>query len=105
MANSKYTAQEMREMADAIINECEDEEAGLVYESPAKAGHIFYPDEASAMLRQAAEMRERAEELKAQCLKICGRETCDHNGDKCVCCARDVIDFIVRGDDGKEEKK
>ena len=85
-------------MADAIINECEDEEAGLVYESPAKAGHIFYPDEASAMLRQAAEMRERAEELKAQCLKICGRETCDHNGDKCVCCARDVIDFIVRGD-------
>ena len=104
MANSKYTAQEMREMADAIINECEDEEAGLVYESPAKAGHIFYPDEASAMLRQAAEMRERAEELKAQCLRICGRKTCDHKGDKCVCCARDVIDFIVRGDAGKEEK-
>ena len=62
MANSKYTAQEMREMADAIINECEDEEAGLVYESPAKAGHIFYPDEASAMLRQAAEIRERLDE-------------------------------------------
>ena len=98
-ASKIYTAQEMREMADAIINECEDEEAGLVYESPAKAGHIFYPDEASAMLRQAAEMRERAEELKAQCLKICGRETCDHKGDKCVCCARDVIDFIVRGDE------
>ena len=56
------------------------------------------------MLKYAAEMRERAEELKAQCLKICGRETCDHNGDKCVCCARDVIDFIVRGDAGKEEK-
>ena len=51
------------------------------------------------MLRQAAEMRERCEELKAQCLKICGRETCDHKGDKCVCCARDVIDFIVRGDE------
>ena len=46
-----------------------------------------------------AEMRERCEELKVQCLKICGRETCDHNGDKCVCCARDVIDFIVRGDE------
>ena len=101
-ASRLYTAQEMREMADAIINECEDEEAGLVYESPAKAGHIFYPDEASAMLRQAAEMHERAEELKAQCLKICGRETCDHKGDKCVCCARDVIDFIVRGTTRKE---
>ena len=57
-----YTAQEMREMADAIINECEYEEAGLVYESPAKSGHIFYPDEASAMLRQAAEIRERLDE-------------------------------------------
>lgn len=22
-----------------------------------------------------------------------------HKGDKCVCCARDVIDFIVRGDE------
>lgn len=103
-ASKIYTAQEMREMADAIINECEDEEAGLVYESPAKAGHVFYPDEASAMLRQAAEMRDRAEELKAQCLKICGRETCVHKGDKCVCCARDAIAFIVRGDAGKEEK-
>ena len=98
MEGRMYTAQKMREMADAIINECEYEEAGLVYESPAKAGHIFYPDEASAMLRQAAEMRDRCEDLKAQCLKICGRETCDHNGDKCVCCARDVIDFIVCGD-------
>ena len=63
MENSKYTAKEMREMAAAIINECEDEEAGLVYESPAKAGHIFYPDEAAAMLRQAAAMRERCEVL------------------------------------------
>ena len=54
-------------------------------------------------LVNAAKMRERAEELKAQCLKICGRETCDHNGDKCVCCARDVIDFIVRGNARKDE--
>ena len=80
-----YTAQEMRNCADNCdwrINPC-----------------------VAAMLRQAAEMRERAEEVKAQCLKICGRETCDHNGDKCVCCARDVIDFIIRGDAGKEEEK
>lgn len=78
-----YTAQEMREM-EAIV----------------ASGDIgsMTRERVSIMLKYAAEMRERAEELKAQCLKICGRETCDHKGDKCVCCARDVIDFIVRGD-------
>ena len=44
----------------------------------------------------AQEMREKDEELKAQCLKICGRETCDHKGDKCVCCARDVIEQVLK---------
>ena len=83
-----YTAQELRDVAQC-----------LYYNS-----HSEFPIEAADMLRQAAEMRERAEELKAQCLKICGRETCDHKGDKCVCCARDVIDFILRGDAGKEDK-
>ena len=66
--------------------------------------HMPYEEGGAKMLRQAAEMRERTEELKARCLKICGRETCDHKGDKCVCCTRDVIDFIVRGDAGTEEK-
>lgn len=77
-----YTAQELREM-EAIV----------------ASGDIgsMTRERVALMLKQAAEMRERAEELKAQCLKICGRETCDHNGDKCVCCARDVIDFIVHG--------
>ena len=62
------------------------------------------PKYAKALLAvYAKKMRERAEELKAQCLKICGRETCDHKGDKCVCCARDVIDFIVSGTTRKKE--
>ena len=85
-----YTAQEMREM-EAIV-------------ASGDVGSMTR-ERVALMLKQAAEMRERAEELKAQCLKICGRETCDHKGDKCVCCARDVIDFIVRGDAGKEEEK
>ena len=85
-----YTAQEMREM-EAIV-------------ASGDVGSMTR-ERVALMLKQAAEMRERAEELKAQCLKICGRETCDHNGDKCVCCARDVIDFIIRGDAGKEEEK
>ena len=85
-----YTAQEMREM-EAIVA------SGDIGSMTRKR--------VALMLKQAAEMRERAEEVKAQCLKICGRETCDHNGDKCVCCARDVIDFIIRGDAGKEEEK
>lgn len=77
-----YTAQDMRKM-EAIV-------------ASGDVGSMTR-ERVALMLKQAAEMRERAEGLKAQCLKICGRETCDHKGDKCVCCARDVIDFIVRG--------
>lgn len=61
--SKEYTAQEMREMAYAIVNECGDEENGLVYASRYFAGHVFYPDEASAMLRQAAEMRDRLDAM------------------------------------------
>ena len=119
MANSRYTAQEMREMADAIINECEDEEAGLVYESPALAGHIFYPDEASAMLRQAAEMREMCEVLLEDIVKCKSHHTgiCPaHTGEiisywncpKDKPCAKAVIikelRALLRGNARKEEK-
>ena len=97
-----YTAQEMREMADAIINECEYEEAGLVYESPAKSGHIFYPDEASAMLRQAAEMLERAYAVIAKAKKA--NETQTSFG--CRTCVENYIkeiNYIICGAAGKEE--
>ena len=93
-----YTAQEMREAADFFIRNSESVRQKVRSNSVLANIH-----ESTAMLRQAAEMHERAEELKAQCLKICGRETCDHKGDKCVCCARDVIDFIVRGTTRKKE--
>ena len=96
-ASRTYTAQEMREAADFFIRNSESVRQKVISNSVLANIH-----ESTAMLRQAAEMSERAEELKAQCLKICGRETCDHNGEKCVCCARDVIDFIVRGDAAKE---
>ena len=108
MASRVYTAQEMRERANDIDprkNETESKTLLRVLTDGRKVlGSNLVSDtdcleQAADMLRQAAEMRERAEELKAQCLKICGRETCDHKGDKCVCCARDVIDFIVRGDE------
>ena len=102
-ASRIYTAQEMREMADAIINECEDEEAGLVYESTVKAGHIFYPDEASAMLRQAAEMRERAYAVIAKAKKA--NETQTSFG--CRTCVDNYvkeINYILIGDAGKEWK-
>lgn len=98
MANSKYTAKEMREAADFFMRNSESVRQKVMSNSVLANIH-----ESTAMLSQAAEMYERAEELKAQCLKICGRETCDHKGDKCVCCARDVIDFIVSGTTRKKE--
>lgn len=94
--SKEYTVQEMRKKIKVMLGGLGD---GVITMPSQKSSR-----EVADMLRQAAKMRERAEELKAQCLKICGRETCDHNGDKCVCCARDVIDFIVRGDAGKEEE-
>ena len=94
--SKEYTVQEMRKKIKVMLGGLGD---GVITMPSQKSSR-----EVADMLRQAAEMRERAEELKAQCLKICGRKTCDHKGDKCVCCARDVIDFIVRGDAGKEEE-
>ena len=47
------------------------------------------------MLIQGAEMIERCEELMKQCVVICGKPECDHKGDKCIQCARPVINFIV----------
>ena len=105
MAGRVYTAPEMRDKATELQESADEisrdavEEGGCTYKPLCKADAREIETIAN-MLRQAAEMRKRCEELKAQCLKICGRETCDHNGDKCVCCARDVIDFIVRGDEG-----
>lgn len=104
MKIKEYTAQEMREMADAIINECEDEEAGLVYESPAKAGHIFYPDEASAMLRQAAEMLGRCEEKRKELDEewfYDGAENLTIPMNECY----KIVDYILRGDAGEEEER
>lgn len=97
MASRVYTAQEMRKKIKVMLGGL----GGGVITMPSQESSREVAD----MLSQAAEMLERCEELKAQCLKICGRETCDHNGDKCVCCARDVIDFIVRGDNdaGKQD--
>ena len=92
--SKEYTVQEMRKKIKVMLGGLGD---GVITMPSQKSSR-----EVADMLRQAAEMRERAEELKAQCLKICGRKTCDHKGDKCVCCARDVIDFIVRGYAGKE---
>ena len=57
------------------------------------------------MLSQAADSEEainaitsRYEQLKAQCLKICGKSECDNKGSKCIQCAKPVLDFIIRGE-------
>lgn len=39
----------------------------------------------------------RYEQLKTQCLKICGKRECDNRGVKCIQCAKPVLDFLIRG--------
>lgn len=51
-----------------------------------------------AALFDFATMVERCEELKAQCVKICGKNECDNKGSKCIQCAYPVIDFIAKGE-------
>ena len=52
----KYTAQEMREMADFIWRFTTDSHRGYFY---IPNGLVFNVDDATAMLRQAADMMER----------------------------------------------
>ena len=129
----RYTAQEMRELADKIWKysdddckgkleltdndhdyvDCEatqaviemlrqaadaEEELDALRKATKVEVHLDGAELNAALARKVDEMRERAEELKSHLLKICGRDTCDHKGSKCICCARNVLDFVIHGD-------
>ena len=108
MANSKYTAPEMRDKATELQESADEisrdavEEGGCTYKPLCKADAREIETIAN-MLRQAADMRERAYAVIAKARKA--NETQPSFG--CRTCVENYIkeiNYILHGDAGKEEK-
>ena len=107
----KYTAEDMREMASAVLNECEDSEHGLLYPSRYFSGHLFYPEDAAEMLRQAADMMEREESDVVRCRKCQTERTGEgygdvppHVGEDDICDRCEIAEHLRRGKDADERE-
>lgn len=74
---ARYTAEEFREMASAVLNECEDSEHGLLYPSRYFSGHLFYPEDAAEMLRHAADLMEREKRYEYAIIWDCDDSLCE----------------------------
>ena len=104
MANSKYTAQEMRDKATELQESADEisreavEEGGCTYKPLCKAdAHEI--ETIANMLRQASEMRERAEEVRSRHSLYYGKIDYEHET-----AIVNEVDYILRGDAGKESK-
>lgn len=98
MATKIYTAQELREAADFFVRNAEMVRQKVLSNAILANIHDVVP-----MLRQAAEMRERADAVLAKAKKA--NETQMSFG--CHSCVDNYIkeiNYILRGDAGKEEK-
>ena len=105
----RYTAHEIIEAAKSLTYG--DDESALEF-VVAEVGDNLELKESidetnviASMLRQAADTEEainaitgRYEQIKAQCLKICGKSECDNRGIKCIQCAKPVFDLVIRGE-------
>lgn len=87
-----YTAQDMREAADFFMRNSESVRQKVRSNSVLANIH-----ESIAMLRQAAEMRERAEEVRARHSIYYGK--IDYENETAIV---DEVDYILRGAEGKE---
>ena len=92
-----YTAQEMREAADFFMRNSESVRQKVMSNSVLANIH-----ESTEMLRQAAEMRERCEEVIAD---VNGHNSrFDHGIATPEFDANEIVDYILRGDAESEEK-
>ena len=100
MASKTYTAQEMRDMAENITRV--DVMDGLT------CREHCYPvkQEVKSMLRYAVDMVERCEKVIARCNEAKDMNSPTWNFDKQAFAMDlyEIINYILRGDAGKEEK-
>lgn len=96
----RYTAQEMRDMAENITRV--DVMDGLT------CREHCYPvkQEVKSMLRYAADMVERCEKVIARCNEAKDMNSHNYSFDKQAFAMdlQEIINYILRGDAGKEEK-
>ena len=100
MASKIYTAQELRETAENITRV--DVMDGLTCRK-----HCYLIEkEVESMLRHAAEIQERCEKVIARCNEAKDMNSPTWNFDKQVFAMDlyEIVNYILRGDAGKEEK-
>lgn len=88
-----YTAEEIRKMADAVVDESDfqGDNCTVVYKDIYCSGKLFRPSVIAAMLLQAAEMSERCVKMRDKYGCWCGR------GDNEVDAIIDTVDFVQLG--------
>ena len=99
MASRIYTAQEMRDVSQRMEESGFDGEIILTVKQSNGFYKEYHGDDIIEMLRQAAEMRERAEEVRAIYSLYYGK--IDYEINTAIV---DEVDYILYGDEGKEEK-
>lgn len=100
MSSKIYTAQEMRDFADAIAADLND----CGHTSVTYGFDVLLP--IIQCLRQAAEMQERCEKVIAKCneAKDMNSPTWTFDSQAFAMDLHEVVNYILRGDAGKEEK-
>lgn len=93
MASKVYTAQEIRKMADAVVDESDfqDDNCTVVYKDIYCSGKLFRPSVIAAMLLQAAEMSERCVKIRDKYMPYYGQNDGEVNA------IIDTVDYVQMG--------
>ena len=99
MESRIYTAQEMSDVSQRMKESGFDGEIILTVKQSDGSYKEYHGDDIIEMLRQASEMRERAEEVRSRHSLYYGKIDYEHET-----AIVDEVDYILRGDAGKESK-
>lgn len=101
MTNKIYTAQEMRDAADFFVRNAEMVRQKVISNMILANIHDLIP-----MLRYAAEIQERCEKVIARCNeeKDMSRPTWNFNKQVFAMDLYEIINYIIRGDVGKDNE-
>ena len=101
MASKIYTAQELREAADFFVRNAE-----MVRQKVLSNAILANIHDSIPMLRHSADMVERCEKVIARCNEAKDMNSPTWSFDKQVFAMNlyEIVNYILRGDAGKEEK-
>ena len=99
MESRIYMAQEMSDVSQRMKESGFDGEIILTVKQSDGSYKEYHGDDIIEMLRQASEMRERAEEVRSRHSLYYGKIDYEHET-----AIVNEVDYILRGDAGKESK-